>query len=275
MVSSLGRMSGGGCGGKDGDGCPRWLPAFLHVAYFKTCLLHADSHRNECKMFCTNCMGDPFCFYCSTVSHDGHRVIQVRKSSYHEVVRASEIQKFIDISGIQTFIINKAKVVFLNERPQPKPRKKVINACLICHKTLEFPFRFCSIGCKLNAMKRGDKNTSFSPRPRADDTEDLSAGAESDESSTPGKVQKTKHSGGPRNMVPSPDQKRDGHDRSSSSVDETNAENATNASPFDHRNSRKRKAIQRERAGDCTMYGAFRNENTSKQSVLTRKSCSG
>ncbi|KAI4339984.1 hypothetical protein MLD38_024866 [Melastoma candidum] len=190
-------------------------------------------------------MGDPFCFYCTTVSHSGHRVIQVRKSSYHEVVRASEIQKFIDISGIQTFIINKAKVVFLNERPQPKPAKKVINACLICHKTLEFSFRFCSIGCKLNAMRRGDANISFSPRPKAGEMENLSAGAESDESSTPGKVRKTEHSGCPTNVVPSPDQKRDGHDRSSSSVDETNAENAADASPFDHRNSRKRKGTPR------------------------------
>ncbi|MBA0704112.1 hypothetical protein Golax_016388 [Gossypium laxum] len=145
---------------------PPWLESLLSTAFFTICPRHRDTPRNECNMYCLDCMDDAFCFYCRSSRHKDHHVIQIRRSSYHDVVRVAEIQKVLDISGVQTYVINSARVLFLNERPQPKisssssSSKGVSYLCEICSRSLLDPFRFCSLGCKLVGIrKKGD--TSF------------------------------------------------------------------------------------------------------------------
>ncbi|VFQ75047.1 unnamed protein product [Cuscuta campestris] len=135
---------------------PVWLEPLLNTAFFSVCRTHGDGARSECNMFCLDCGGDAFCFYCRSSRHKDHQVIQIRRSSYHDVVRVSEIQRVLDISGVQTYVINSAKVLFLNERPQPKNSGKaaVSNVCEICTRSLLDTFRFCSLGCKLVGIKR-------------------------------------------------------------------------------------------------------------------------
>ncbi|XP_073278528.1 protein RGF1 INDUCIBLE TRANSCRIPTION FACTOR 1-like [Primulina huaijiensis] len=132
---------------------PPWLVRLLNTTFFNVCRTHGDAARSECNMFCLDCNSDGFCFYCRSSKHEDHQVIQIRRSSYHDVVRVSEIQKVLEINDVQTYVINSARVLFLNERPQPKGGKTVSHVCEICGRSLLDTFRFCSLGCKLVGIK--------------------------------------------------------------------------------------------------------------------------
>ncbi|XP_002523744.2 protein RGF1 INDUCIBLE TRANSCRIPTION FACTOR 1 isoform X2 [Ricinus communis] len=136
---------------------PPWLESLLSTSFFTICPRHQDSARSECNMFCLDCKNGAFCFCCRSSKHKEHSVLQIRRSSYHDVVRVAEIQNVLDISGVQTYVINSARILFLNERPQPKTStSKGVSShlCEICGRSLLDPFRFCSLGCKIVGIKK-------------------------------------------------------------------------------------------------------------------------
>ncbi|CAN0908049.1 Protein RGF1 INDUCIBLE TRANSCRIPTION FACTOR 1, partial [Linum grandiflorum] len=46
-----------------------------------------------------------------------HHLCEIRKSSYHNVVRVAAMENLLELSDVQPYIINSAQVAFLNERP--------------------------------------------------------------------------------------------------------------------------------------------------------------
>eukprot|EP00878_Enallax_costatus_P011964 GHUV01012491.1.p1 GENE.GHUV01012491.1~~GHUV01012491.1.p1 ORF type:complete len:168 (+),score=40.93 GHUV01012491.1:1090-1593(+) len=64
----------------------------------------------------------------------------------------------VDVSGVQTYIINQAKVMFLNQRPQSKMgRPGAPDSCLTCARTLREGCSYCSLACKVEALKSTGK----------------------------------------------------------------------------------------------------------------------
>jgi len=83
---------------------------------------------------------------------------QIRRSSYNEVVKTTEIYKHVDILGIQTYVINSSSVVFLSKRAHAQPKRFNIGKtghsrdsfCKKCDRNLADPTYFCSLACKVN-----------------------------------------------------------------------------------------------------------------------------
>jgi hypothetical protein len=142
---------------------PAWLAALLSEKFFVACSKHSTLKKNERNIFCVDC-SDSICQHCHP-THRTHRLLQIRRYVYHDVIRLLDVQKLVDCSQVQTYIINSARVVFLNQRPQPRPSKGLGNACETCERSLQETYRYCSVACKVDAfINQGKDFISLLPR---------------------------------------------------------------------------------------------------------------
>ena len=73
-----------------------------------------------------------YVFLCNSISAD--------------VIRVPDLARVTDVSGIQTYMINSSKVIFLKQRPQPRPSNTAVT-CECCHRQLQ-DAQYCSLRCK-------------------------------------------------------------------------------------------------------------------------------
>ncbi|XVF10796.1 hypothetical protein REPUB_Repub07fG0214100 [Reevesia pubescens] len=143
---------------------PHWLGILLGEKFFDPCILHESAKKNEKNIFCLNCC-ITICPHCLPV-HRPHRRLQIRRYVYQDVIRLSDAQKLINCSLVQPYTTNSAKVVFLNERPMSRPFRGSGNFCIKCDRSLQDPYLFCSLSCKVNHLetaKRGGKKLDQTP----------------------------------------------------------------------------------------------------------------
>ncbi|KAJ7548205.1 hypothetical protein O6H91_07G002700 [Diphasiastrum complanatum] len=130
---------------------PNWLSPFLVADYFTHCRNHVLG-KNEKNYFCIDCVEGPICHIELLQRHTKHMTLQVRRASHVNAVRINDIHKLIDVSDIQSYVINSAKIVFLLSRPQQKLVKGARHWCTSCGRTIADPVMYCSIGCKLAGL---------------------------------------------------------------------------------------------------------------------------
>lgn len=150
---------------------PCWLDTLFREEFFDPCLIHPGAKQNEKNIFCLDCCMS-FCSNCSS-THFGHRVLQIRKYNDHRVVKAEDMEKLLDCSLVQSYMLNRAQVVFLKARsPNKKKEKTQIQAqsnkkrgrarkqedqtcekfCSSCPRSLKNEFSHCSVTCMVKQV---------------------------------------------------------------------------------------------------------------------------
>uniref|UniRef100_A0A453NGY6 B box-type domain-containing protein n=1 Tax=Aegilops tauschii subsp. strangulata TaxID=200361 RepID=A0A453NGY6_AEGTS len=142
---------------------PAWLEALSTEKFFVACSFHEHAKKNEKNICCLDCCTS-ICPHCVS-THRVHRLLQVRRYVYHDVVRLEDLEKLIDCSGVQSYTINSSKVVFLKKRPQNRQFKGSGNICTSCDRSLQEPYFYCSLDCKVEYILRKKKDLSAYLRP--------------------------------------------------------------------------------------------------------------
>ncbi|CAB4319132.1 unnamed protein product [Prunus armeniaca] len=137
---------------------PAWLEALYTQKFFAGCSYHETAKKNEKNICCLDCCIS-ICPHCLP-SHRFHRLLQIRRYVYHDVVRLEDLQKLIDCSNVQAYTINSAKVVFIKKRPQNRQFKGSGNNCTSCDRSLQEPYIHCSLGCKVDYLLKLNKGLS-------------------------------------------------------------------------------------------------------------------
>lgn len=94
------------------------------------------------------------CTPCCGVCAQTRKTLQIRRSTYREVVRVDDIKRLINLDGVFPYRINGDTVVFLRPRQKTRPPTGQ-NQFFRCHKckrclSRTLAYKFCSLRCKLD-----------------------------------------------------------------------------------------------------------------------------
>ncbi|XP_047320694.1 protein RGF1 INDUCIBLE TRANSCRIPTION FACTOR 1-like [Impatiens glandulifera] len=137
---------------------PAWMEALYTHNFFAPCDVHESAKKNEKNVCCLDCCAS-ICPHCVS-AHRLHRLLQVRRYVYHDVVRLEDLEKLIDCSNVQAYTINSSKVIFIKKRPQNRQFKGCGNYCTSCDRSLQEPYIHCSLGCKVEYLVKCYKDLS-------------------------------------------------------------------------------------------------------------------
>ncbi|KAL0866893.1 hypothetical protein Bca101_046011 [Brassica carinata] len=107
---------------------PAWLKVLLKEKFFNACLEHEGVKKNEKNILCIDCCLS-ICAHCLP-SHNSHRLLQIRRYVYNDVLRVEDGSKLMDCSLIQF--------------------RGSGNFCYTCDRSLQSPYVFCSLSCKIS-----------------------------------------------------------------------------------------------------------------------------
>ncbi|MBA0579110.1 hypothetical protein Gorai_021375, partial [Gossypium raimondii] len=84
---------------------PRWLQVLLTEKFFNACVIHEEAKKNEKNVYCLDCCIS-ICPHCLS-PHSSHRLLQIRRYVYHDVIRLDDATKLMDCASVQVIIHNK------------------------------------------------------------------------------------------------------------------------------------------------------------------------
>eukprot|EP00177_Eucheuma_denticulatum_P004624 GFKZ01008413.1.p1 GENE.GFKZ01008413.1~~GFKZ01008413.1.p1 ORF type:complete len:322 (-),score=43.88 GFKZ01008413.1:620-1525(-) len=132
-----------------------WLSTLLSTKFYGPCPHHPSLRKNDLNLFCTT-HARKICQYCHQSSHSAPNctILHVSRYMYHDVLLAKEAAMFLDISDVQSYLNNGNRVVYIDRRAQAKSKLAPhAKACVVCSRTLQEPYRFCSVFCRLAFAK--------------------------------------------------------------------------------------------------------------------------
>ncbi|KAG2649152.1 hypothetical protein PVAP13_1NG055600, partial [Panicum virgatum] len=152
-----------------------WYSRLKETKFFEPCSKHAAACRStrsagSCNYFCTSCATDgTLCSGC-LVNHAGHEIIQIRRSSSHCLVKVADLRHQLNVSLVQTYVVNGEPAVFLDKRTMSGKAKPGMTKCEECGRGLhDAGCMFCSLGCKAKGIEDLlDFSISFAVDPRSD-----------------------------------------------------------------------------------------------------------
>ncbi|GFP94987.1 hypothetical protein PHJA_001643100 [Phtheirospermum japonicum] len=136
----------------DGSEVPEWLNGLLSEKFFNACIIHEDAKKNDKNVYCLDCC-EGICQHCFA-HHHSHRLLQIRRYVYRDVVRLRDADKLMDCAHVQSYTNNSAKVVFLNQRSRYRRHRASAHFCVHCDRNLKDSYLFCSLSCKLEHLLR-------------------------------------------------------------------------------------------------------------------------